>query len=228
MRSRTRGVAALSAVLALAGCALTPPQTRPPNETPDPVAGCRADVLGVAQDLASLRALPPEDLRRALEERRAACAADPTSENRTRLTLALALGRPATRLSLPPDAVQSAGRRESVGESLCSLAEVLLAEMEERQRCLDRTEDEAKALRQRIAALEASLRRALARNGDLEQRLGAIRRELAREHAEAETLQQQLDGLRDIERSLGARRSGAPLPPPPDYDAEQGQGPAGR
>ena len=79
----------------------------------------------------------------------------------------------------------------------------------------------------RVAALERDLKQATMHAKELEQRVVVLQRGLVREHAEVLTLQQQLDELRNIERSLEARR-GSALPVRPHDDSEQGQSPPGR
>jgi DNA repair exonuclease SbcCD ATPase subunit len=231
MRLVYRGLVGFVALAALAGCASTGSE---PMARPEAVGQlkqvCPADVSQALGYFRRLREMPRPELARELEQRRSAYAADPSPLNRMQLALLLAMpGGPAEDESTAI-ALLKGHRAEAADEGvrdLCQLIEVLLASTNRREDRLQALQEELKDRRQRVAALERDLKQATTHAKELEQRVVVLQRGLVREHAEVLTLQQQLDELRNIERSLEARR-GSALPVRPHDDSEQGQSPPGR
>ena len=226
------GLTGLIVLAALAGCATGVPSVAGRPDAPDPAQGpCASEVAGALAYFRQLRAMPRPELQRELERRRAAYGADPSPANRMQLALLLALpGGPAED---EPSAIALFRSFQDVASDpgmrdLCQLLEVLLAAATEREARLQAVLDELREKRQRVAALERELKQSTAHVRDLEQRVTGLQRSLAREHAEAATLHQQLEELRNIERSLEARRAGAPQVRSSDGESEQGKSPAGR
>jgi len=231
MRFIDRGLAGLIALVVLTGCATTAslPAARP-ESVGQVKQACPAEVAQALGYFRRLREMPRPQLASELDQRRSAYAADPSPTNRMQLALLLAMpGGPAQDESTAI-ALLKGYRAETADEGvqdLCQLLEVLLTSTTHQEDRLQASLEELKEKRQRIAALERDLKQSTTRGKELEQRVIALQRSLAREHAEALTLQQQLDELRNIERSLEARRGGA-LPVRPHDESEQGQSPAGR
>jgi hypothetical protein len=203
------------------------PATRVVPQASEPEILCSVDVARALAYFRRLRGMSPAELKGELAERQAAYAQDPSSPNRMQLVLVLVLPGGPGRNELGALSLLEASDVAGA-DDLCLLLRVLLESSAEREHRLATSVRELREQRQRAATLEHELREAQARGRALEQRLAAQQRSLLKEREHALEVDRQLEALRNIERSLEARRGSGGPPARPSDENGQGQSPAGR